>query len=61
MTDFEDAAKTRHAPGIANELWHILQQNKKWWLVPIVLVLGILAVLLLFASTAAAPFIYTLF
>ena len=35
--------------------------NKKWWLGPIVLALLALGGLLLLTSTAAAPFIYTLF
>ncbi len=38
------------------------REEKKYWLVPIVLVLVLLGVLLVTAqSTAIAPFIYTLF
>ena len=37
-----------------------LKENKKFWLIPIILVLLLLG-LLLFASPAAAPFIYALF
>ena len=41
------------------ELLDFLLQNKKWWLVPIVLVLLLVALLIMFGGTA--PFIYTLF
>ena len=40
------------------ELWEFLRQEKKYWLVPIVIVF----VLIVFSqSSAVAPFIYTLF
>ncbi len=39
-----------------------LRQNKKLWLLPIILVLVLLGALLVFAqSSALAPFIYTIF
>ncbi len=39
-----------------------LKQNKKLWMLPIVVVLVLLGVLLVFAQTSAlAPFIYTVF
>lgn len=45
------------------ELVGFLLANKLWWLVPIVIVLGLLTLLALLASVSgsAAPFIYTLF
>jgi hypothetical protein len=36
-------------------------ENKAWWMIPILLVLSFVGVLLVLASTGAAPFIYTLF
>lgn len=48
-------------PSIISEFWLFLKNNKKWWLLPIVLVIGLLGVLVFFAGTPAAPFIYTLF
>jgi hypothetical protein len=46
----------------SRELWTFLAGSKKWWLMPIVLVLLIVGVLLVFASgSALAPFIYTMF
>lgn len=47
--------------GLATEFWLFLKNNKKWWLLPIVVIVLILGVLIFFASTPAAPFIYTLF
>ena len=47
--------------GLVAEFWDFLRHNKKWWLLPIVLVLGLFALLLVLAGTGAAPFIYTLF
>jgi hypothetical protein len=47
---------------LASEVWMFLRQNKKLWLLPIVVVLILLGVLLVFAqSSALAPFIYTIF
>ena len=55
----EQAASCR--PGLVAELIEFLVSNKKWWLVPIIVVLLALSGLLLLSSTAVAPFIYTLF
>ena len=45
-----------------NDLWGFLKVRKKFWLLPIIIVLLLLGVLLVFAGgTAIAPFIYTLF
>jgi hypothetical protein len=43
------------------ELWDFLVHNKKWWLLPIFIVLALVGVLVLLSSSAAAPFIYPLF
>ena len=59
-SEFE--ALTRHEkPSLLKDLVQLLRQNKKWWLLPIVVVLLLFGVLAIFAGTAAAPFIYTLF
>jgi Family of unknown function (DUF5989) len=49
------------APGILREFWEFLRDNKKWWITPIVIVLLLVTALIFLSSTAAAPFIYTLF
>lgn len=47
--------------GILREFWDLLRHNKKWWLLPVIVSLLVLGVLVILGSTAAAPFIYTLF
>ena len=48
-------------PSLAAEFIDFLKHNKKWWLLPILLMLGLFGVLIALSSTAVAPFIYTLF
>jgi hypothetical protein len=44
------------------DLWGFLGQRKKFWLLPLILILLTFGVLIVFASgSAIAPFIYTLF
>ena len=43
------------------EFWEFARSHKKWWILPIIVVLLILGVLVLLSGTAVAPFIYTLF
>ncbi len=47
--------------GVVREFVDFLRDNKTWWLLPIVLTLAIVGIFVLLASSAAAPFIYTLF
>lgn len=48
-------------PHFLSDLWAFLNNNKKWWLLPILLILFMIGVLAMLSSSAAAPFIYTLF
>ena len=48
--------------GFLIDLWGFLNHRKKFWLLPIIVILLGLGVLIVLASTGAiAPFIYTLF
>jgi hypothetical protein len=47
--------------GLARECWDFLKHNKKWWLLPILLALAIIALLVVLGGTGLAPFIYTVF
>ncbi len=48
--------------GITRELWSFLKVRKKWWLLPIILLLLAVGALLVFAQgSVLAPFIYTIF
>jgi hydrogenase/urease accessory protein HupE len=46
----------------AVELWAFMRERKKFWLLPIILVLTLLGgLIVLTQGSAVAPFIYTLF
>ena len=59
-TKFEEAGKPRQL-SLAQEFIAFVGENKKWWLIPILLVLSAFGLLVVLGSTGAAPFIYTLF
>lgn len=47
---------------LLKDLWGFLSERKKWWLLPMILVLLLVGVLMVFSSgSALAPFIYTIF
>jgi hypothetical protein len=47
---------------VLTEFWQFLMNEKKFWLVPIIVVFVLFGALIVFSqSTAVAPFIYTLF
>jgi hypothetical protein len=58
--DFEKASQQKQGNLLA-EFWGFMKQNKKFWLLPLILVMLAFAALLILSSSAAAPFIYTLF
>lgn len=44
------------------DLWAFLKARKKYWLIPIMVMMALLGVLIVLAEgSAVAPFIYTLF
>lgn len=48
--------------GVVGELFAFLWDRKAYWLIPMVVVLVLLALLIVFASSSGiGPFIYTLF
>ena len=61
QSEFEKAAAQQGGDGLVAELWGFLKENRKWWLLPILVLLLALGLLTLLAGTGAAPFIYTLF
>ena len=56
-----EAQATKAGGGFFSEFWVFLKENKKWWLLPILLAFLLMGALLLAGGTGAAPFIYTLF
>lgn len=50
------------AHSLTSELWEFMRVRKKWWLIPVIVVMLLVGALLIFAQTSAlAPFIYTIF
>lgn len=48
--------------GLAGEVWAFMRERKKWWLLPIIVVMVCVGALLVFAhGSVLAPFIYTIF
>jgi len=60
-SEFEKAAAENPQVSFFGELWGFMKENKKWWLLPIVITMLIFALLIFLSGTGAAPFIYTLF
>ena len=47
---------------LLREIWHFTRVRKKWWLLPIIIMMLIFGILFVFAEgSALAPFIYTMF
>lgn len=47
---------------LVTELWAYMRERKKWWLLPIIVVMLLVGSLLVFAQgSALSPFIYNIF
>ena len=60
-SEFERAASEPAEASLFVELWDFMRDNKKWWLLPILLVLLVMAALVVLGNSALAPFIYPFF
>ena len=60
-SDFEKIGANHANRGLVLEMWDFLRANKKWWLLPMLIALAAFGLLMMLSTTAAAPFIYTLF
>jgi hypothetical protein len=49
------------SPGVVREFVDFLLQNKKWWLVPIVMAMLLVGLMIVVGSSGAGPFIYSLY
>jgi len=58
--EFEQLSQQKRT-SLVGEFIEFLKHNKKWWLLPILMILLGLGLLVLLSSSAAAPFIYPLF
>jgi len=59
-SEFEQAGAEQNT-SLVSEFFQMLKQNKKYWMIPLILVLLGFGVLIFLGGTAAAPFIYQLF
>jgi len=57
---FTDVKPVREK-GVIGEFLGLLRENKKYWMLPIILLLLAFGVLVILSGSSAAPFIYTLF
>jgi hypothetical protein len=49
-------------PSMTREVWAFMRVRKKWWLLPIIVMMVLVGALLVFAQgSVLAPFIYTIF
>jgi len=58
--EFDKLARQERT-SLLGEFWLFLKHNKKWWLLPIVIVVLLMGLLVMLTSTGVGPFIYTLF
>jgi len=59
-SEFEELDNDKQL-SLVQEFVLFVTENKKWWLIPILLVFALLGLLVVFGSTGVAPFIYTMF
>ena len=43
------------------ELWQFVRARKKYWLIPVLIMLAVFGALIVLQGSVIAPFIYTLF
>lgn len=60
MSEFEDLNNEEQLP-LWREFLLFIVENKAWWMIPIILVLGLVSLFVLLTTTGAAPFIYTIY
>lgn len=47
--------------GLLREFWLLLRHTKKFWMLPLIVILLVLGLFILLGGSAAAPLIYRLF
>lgn len=58
--EFAEAGQAKER-GLIGELVSFMAETKSWWMLPLLIVFGLLGVLLVLGATGVAPFIYPLF
>jgi len=47
--------------GLLADFIYLLKNNRKWWMLPLILVLIVFGIFMVLSSSGVAPFIYTVF
>jgi len=55
--DFSELAE-QATPGLLREFLDFLRENRKWWLLPIILALLLVGLLLIFSGSSFSVFLY---
>jgi hypothetical protein len=58
-TEFETQAQ-QDRQGLVAEFWDFLKHNKKWWLLPILVLVLLFGLLVILGSTPLGNFVYPL-
>ncbi len=56
-----DEISADQSRGLIREFWSFLLHNKKFWLIPLIIIFILFGFLIIFGGSSAAPFIYPLF
>ena len=59
-TEFQRLGRRRSA-GVLREYFDYVRLRKKWWLVPVIVLLLLVGLVLVLGSSAVGPLIYALF
>jgi hypothetical protein len=59
--DLDKRAAEEAGANLFTDFWFFLRDNKKWWLIPLLVILLLLGLLTFLSTSAISPFIYTLF
>jgi hypothetical protein len=59
--DLEKQARNQLRDNLFVDFLYFLAHNKKWWLVPILIIFLLLGLLMFLSTSAVAPFIYPFF
>lgn len=57
---FLSAGERERSSGLG-EMVHMVRSTRKWWMLPLILVIVVLGLALLITSTGAGPLLYTIF
>ncbi len=60
QNEFEQAGNEKPL-SLIEEFLVFIRENKKWWLIPILLIFGLIGILVTLSATGVAPFIYPAF